>query len=152
MLCLSSPIVTIRSSSISAVASTTPFRRSYSFPLASASTFEGSTRSPYLQRPHGMATTCISLYEVLGLSMGASVQEIKSAYRRMARVCHPDVAAIERKDSSVDEFMRIHAAYSTLSDPAKRAVYDGNLYRKNRPLTSVGVGYRGRNWETDQCW
>ncbi|XP_007046689.2 PREDICTED: chaperone protein dnaJ 11, chloroplastic [Theobroma cacao] len=113
---------------------------------------KGST-SGYLSRP-GMAA-CSSLYEVLGISVGASNQEIKAAYRRLARVCHPDVAAIDRKDSSADEFMKIHAAYSTLSDPEKRAVYDSKLnWRRQRPLTSASrfSGYRGRSWETDQCW
>ncbi|KAE8709498.1 Chaperone protein dnaJ 11 [Hibiscus syriacus] len=71
---------------------------------------------------------CTSLYQVLGIPIGASNQEIKSAYRRLARVCHPDVAAIDRKDSSADEFMEIHAAYSTLSDPEKRAVYDSKVF------------------------
>ncbi|XP_021274345.1 chaperone protein dnaJ 11, chloroplastic [Herrania umbratica] len=113
---------------------------------------KGST-SGYLSRP-GMAA-CSSLYEVLGISVGASNQEIKAAYRRLARVCHPDVAAIDRKDSSADEFMKIHAAYSTLSDPEKRAVYDSKLiWRRQRPLTSASrfSGHRGRSWETDQCW
>ncbi|XWS45551.1 hypothetical protein CRYUN_Cryun15aG0146200 [Craigia yunnanensis] len=114
---------------------------------------EKDSTSGYLNRP-GMAA-CTSLYEVLGISVGASDQEIKSAYRRLARVCHPDVAAIDRKESSADEFMKIHEAYSTLSDPDKRAVYDSKLiWRRQRPLTSSSSfpGYRGGSWETDQCW
>ncbi|CAL5188152.1 unnamed protein product [Lathyrus oleraceus] len=92
-----------------------------------------------------------SLYEILGIQAGASVQEIKSAYRRLARVCHPDVAAIDRKNSSADDFMKIHAAYSTLSDPDKRANYDRSLFRRQRPLSMMS-GYTSRKWETDQCW
>ncbi|GMI68196.1 DnaJ11, DNA J protein C23 [Hibiscus trionum] len=118
-----------------------------------ASQQETGSTSGYLSRP-GTAT-CTSLYEILGIPVGASNQEIKTAYRRLARVCHPDVAAIDRKDSSADEFMKIHAAYSTLSDPQKRAVYDSKISRRvQRPLTSDSrfSGYRGRNWETDQCW
>ncbi|KAE8655029.1 Chaperone protein dnaJ 11 [Hibiscus syriacus] len=114
---------------------------------------KASTSSGYLSRP-GMAS-CTSLYEVLGISVGASSQEIKAAYRRLARVFHPDVVAIDLKDSSADEFMKIHAAYSTLSDPEKRAVYDSKLtWRCQRPLTldSSFSGYTGRSWETDQCW
>ncbi|PKI34648.1 hypothetical protein CRG98_044962 [Punica granatum] len=101
-----------------------------------------------------MATACASFYEILGIPVAATSEEIKTAYRRLALVCHPDVAAVRRKDAA-DQFMRIHAAYSTLSDPQKRAVYDGKLYRNSRPLTVVSSGfssYRGRNWETDQCW
>ncbi|XVE82481.1 hypothetical protein DITRI_Ditri16bG0008300 [Diplodiscus trichospermus] len=114
---------------------------------------EKSSTNYYLRHP-GMAA-CMSLYEVLGISVGASNQEIKAAYRRLARVCHPDVAAIDRKDSSADEFMKIHAAYITLSDPEKRAVYDNKLlWGRQRPLTSTSrfSGYTGRRWETDQCW
>ncbi|KAE8655958.1 Chaperone protein dnaJ 11 [Hibiscus syriacus] len=114
---------------------------------------EKGSMSGYLSRP-GMAA-CTSLYQVLGIPIGASNQEIKSAYRRLARVCHPDVAAIDRKDSSADEFIKIHAAYSTLSDPEKRAVYDSKVFRRGqRPLTSDSrfSGYGGRSWETDQCW
>lgn len=87
-----------------------------------------------------------SFYEVLGIQTGATCQEIKSAYRKLARVVHPDVSA----DASSDEFMRVHAAYTTLSDPDKRAVYDSTLFR--RTLTASGFGGRRRSWETDQCW
>ncbi|KAJ4714206.1 Chaperone protein dnaJ 11 [Melia azedarach] len=98
--------------------------------------------------------SCASLYEVLGIPTGATSQEIKTAYRRLARTCHPDVVGTNRKDSSPDEFIKIHAAYCTLSDPEKRAVYDQNLFRRRRPLTAMSgySGYSGRNWETDQCW
>lgn len=94
-----------------------------------------------------------SLYEILGIAAAASDQEIKAAYRRLARVSHPDVAAVDRKNSSADEFMKIHAAYSTLSDPEKRASYDRSLFRRRQPLTASRFsGYSCRNWETDQCW
>ncbi|KAL5752494.1 hypothetical protein ACOSQ2_023001 [Xanthoceras sorbifolium] len=106
-------------------------------------------------RPRRMAS-CGSLYEVLGIAMGATSQEIKTAYRRLARTCHPDVVAAtyDSKDTSADEFIKIHTAYCTLSDPAKRAVYDQKLFRRSRPLTSSSgfSGYSGRSWETDQCW
>ncbi|EOA32572.1 hypothetical protein CARUB_v10015866mg [Capsella rubella] len=98
-----------------------------------------------------------SLYEILEIPAGSTSKEIKSAYRRLARICHPDVAGNGRNNnnSSADDFMKIHAAYCTLSDPEKRAVYDRRILGRTRPLT-VGVsgfaGYAGRNWETDQCW
>lgn len=104
-----------------------------------------------------MATSTCSLYEVLGIRMSASGNEIKAAYRRLARVCHPDAVAINQKQDSACEFMKIHAAYSTLSDPHKRANYDRDLFSQHRPFGSVGAmsgfsGYSSRNWETDQCW
>ncbi|XP_059642528.1 chaperone protein dnaJ 11, chloroplastic-like [Cornus florida] len=104
-----------------------------------------------------------SFYQVLGIPMGATPHEIKAAYRRLTRICHPDAAAEDRKDSSADEFMKIHAAYSTLSDPEKRAVYDQKLFHLSfvsysgisaSPATATAgfSGYPRRNWETDQCW
>lgn len=113
------------------------------------------------------ASSTSSLYEVLGLPMGASGHEIKAAYRKLARRCHPDVVAMDQKQNSTNEFMKIHAAYATLSDPDKRANYDRDLYRCPQPFQSsyssanmaaaasamAGSSRRTiRNWETDQCW
>ncbi|GJV94761.1 DnaJ domain-containing protein [Tanacetum coccineum] len=94
------------------------------------------------------SSTPSSLYEVLGIQMGADKGEIKAAYRKLARIYHPDVGS---HDSSADEFMKVHSAYATLSDPGKRADYDRTLFV--RPKMTVGYsGYSGRRWETDQCW
>ncbi|CAI9270597.1 unnamed protein product [Lactuca saligna] len=93
-----------------------------------------------------------SLYEVLGVPIGADTQEVKAAYRRLARVLHPDVGRI---DSSADEFMKVHSAYATLTDPAKRADYDRTLVQRRAGVSSpvsFSGGYRSRRWETDQCW
>ncbi|XP_058186647.1 chaperone protein dnaJ 11, chloroplastic-like [Rhododendron vialii] len=125
-------------------------------------------RPPRAAAAASCASPCSSLYEVLGISMGASCQEIKTAYRNLARTCHPDVAsAVDREGpSAADEFMKVHAAYSTLSDPGKRADYDRTLFRQYRTVgaysgisaspTTVMSRFSGyytpRNWETDQCW
>lgn len=112
---------------------------------------ESLKATSFLSHPRGNS----SLYDVLGIPTGASFQEVKSAYRRLARVFHPDVASMDRRDSSTDEFLKIQAAYSTLSDPEKRADYDRKiLLRYRRPLTTASgfSGYTSRNWETDQCW
>lgn len=95
------------------------------------------------------ASPAASCYDVLGIDAGATCQEIKSAYRRLARTLHPDVAGKCRGGDAADEFMRVHAAYATLSDPEKRAVYDSTLsWRRRAAVTSA----TGRSWETDQCW
>ncbi|XP_050227106.1 chaperone protein dnaJ 11, chloroplastic-like [Mercurialis annua] len=104
-------------------------------------------------------TTPGSLYEVLGIQMGATCQEIKSAYRRLARVLHPDVAA-DQKENNVSEFIKVNEAYETLSDPEKRADYDRSLFWRGRQLSSSFItsamagssGFSRRRWETDQCW
>ncbi|MFI5387020.1 MAG: molecular chaperone DnaJ [Fimbriimonadales bacterium] len=61
-------------------------------------------------------------YEVLGVAKSAGADEIKSAYRRLARRYHPDVNPGD-KDAE-EHFKEIGAAYSVLSDPDKRARYD----------------------------
>ncbi|KAJ4936191.1 hypothetical protein NE237_005570 [Protea cynaroides] len=78
-----------------------------------------------------------SLYEVLGISMATTSQEIKVVYQRLARVCHPDAVAIDRKGTSANEFMKIHATYSTLFDPQKRANYDHDLFGRQRIYRSL---------------
>lgn len=60
-------------------------------------------------------------YEVLGVSRGASQDEIKSAFRKMARKYHPDV---NREPDAEERFKEINEAYAVLSDADKRAAYD----------------------------
>jgi len=62
-----------------------------------------------------------SLYETLGVSENASADEIKKAYRKLARKYHPD---INKDESAVDKFKEINAAYEVLSDAEKKSQYD----------------------------
>ncbi|MGH2548116.1 MAG: molecular chaperone DnaJ [Thermomicrobiales bacterium] len=60
-------------------------------------------------------------YEVLGVSRGASDDELKKAYRGLARKYHPDV---NKADGAEDQFKEINEAYEILSDADRRAAYD----------------------------
>ena len=62
-----------------------------------------------------------SLYDTLGVSKDASSEEIKKAYRRLARKYHPD---INKEAGAEDKFKEINAAYEILSDENKRKQYD----------------------------
>jgi len=62
-----------------------------------------------------------SLYETLGVSEGSSADEIKKAYRKLARKYHPDV---NKDESAIDKFKEINAAYEVLSDKKKKDEYD----------------------------
>ncbi|XVF63681.1 hypothetical protein PTKIN_Ptkin09bG0106000 [Pterospermum kingtungense] len=112
-----------------------------------------------------IASSPSSLYQVLGIQVGATCQEIKAAYRRLARVLHPDVSSNGPSNAAAHEFIKVHEAYATLSDPEKRADYDRTLMfgrsfavsasaaAPTASSTSYGFsGYTRRTWETDQCW
>jgi molecular chaperone DnaJ len=62
------------------------------------------------------------LYKVLGVSKGASQEEIRRSYRKLARECHPDA---NRDDPKAEErFKEVQHAYEVLSNPERRREYD----------------------------
>jgi curved DNA-binding protein len=60
-------------------------------------------------------------YKLLGVSREATAEEIKRAYRKLARKYHPDVSKEKNAEARMKE---VNEAYAVLSDPAKRAAYD----------------------------
>lgn len=69
-------------------------------------------------------------YEILGVSPDASLQEIKIAYRTLAKKLHPDMGG------SVEQVAALNEAADVLTHPAKRAEYD--LDRRRQPTSSAG--------------
>src|SRR5262249_29484403 len=61
-------------------------------------------------------------YETLGVPKTATDDEIRSAFRKLARKYHPDVA--KDKKAAAEKFKEINEAYEVLSDPEKRKKYD----------------------------
>lgn len=80
-------------------------------------------------------------YQVLGVSRDASADDIKRAYRRLARQYHPDVTGGTHEDQ--EKFKEVSNAYEVLSDPRKREVYDLG----GDPLRSSGAGPGGMGAE-----
>src|SRR5216683_5793112 len=60
-------------------------------------------------------------YKILGVARGASEDEIKKAYRKLARKYHPDVS---KEANAKEKFQEVSEAYETLRDKEKRAAYD----------------------------
>lgn len=63
-------------------------------------------------------------YDTLGIDRSASDDEVKKAYRKLARQHHPDLHTDSQKKSAEEKFKEINAAYEVLSDPQKRKNYD----------------------------
>src|SRR3954468_19798639 len=86
-----------------------------------------------------MANGSADYYKVLGVDRKASQEDIKKAYRKLARQYHPDT----NKDSGAEErFKQISEAYDTLGDPEKRKKYDrgGSIFGGANPFGGPGGG------------
>jgi curved DNA-binding protein CbpA len=101
----------------------------------------------------------LDYYQVLGIAPGASAEEIKRAYHRLAFQCHPD--RNWESEGANEEMERINEAYAVLSDPIKRREYDlprgyGRMTPKFKRGSKVKIkadspsAYRGQTGVVDQ--
>ena len=88
-----------------------------------------------------MAENKRDYYEVLGLNKGASEEEIKKAYRRMAKQYHPDLHPGD-KDAEA-KFKEVNEAYDVLSDADKKSRYDQFGHAGVDPNFGAGSGFGG---------
>jgi DnaJ-class molecular chaperone len=83
-----------------------------------------------------MAVNIKDYYAVLGVQRGASDDEIKKAYRKLARKFHPDLNPGDK--AAEDQFKQLQAAYDVLSNPEDRKLYDE--YGENWRAVKAGAG------------
>ena len=100
-------------------------------------------------------------YKILGVKKESTADEIKKAYRRLARKYHPDVNPNDK--SAEEKFKEVQEAYDILSDEKKRKVFDKfGYYADNLDINSPygggaasapgsgGFDFSGFNWENVQ--
>ena len=79
-------------------------------------------------------------YEILGVSKNATDEEIKRAFRKLAKQYHPDV---NKEPGAEAKFKEIGEAYAVLSDPSKRKQYDQFGHAAFQNGGSAGGGFGG---------
>src|SRR6266516_1437674 len=84
-----------------------------------------------------MATNKRDYYEVLGVSRSATEDELKKAFRRLAKQYHPDA---NREQGAEAHFIEVNESYEVLSDPQKRAAYDRYGHAGVNGMGGMGAG------------
>jgi DnaJ-class molecular chaperone len=96
-----------------------------------------------------------SYYDILGISKTASQDEIKKAYKTLAKKYHPDKLSPEEKEAGAEKFKEISEAYSVLIDPEKKDYYDkfgkqdGNMPNFNDIFGNIFGGFNRNQTRKD---
>src|SRR3977135_4140630 len=93
-----------------------------------------------------MAGKAKDYYEVLGIKRAASDDEIKKAYRKLARKFHPDLNPGDK--TAEEQFKQLQEAYDVLSEADNRKLYD--QYGENWRAVKAGAGAPPPGWEGAQ--
>ena len=93
-----------------------------------------------------MAANIKDYYEVLGVKRDASDDDIKKAYRKLARKFHPDLNPGDK--AAEEQFKQVQAAYDVLANPEDRKLYD--QYGENWRAVKSGAGAPPPDWEQAQ--
>lgn len=91
-------------------------------------------------------------YEVLGIKKGAAAEEIKKAYKELAKKYHPDVS---KEHEAEKKFKEINEAYSVLSDPQKKEQYDqfgADAFKGYSQGFSGEGGFGGANFDFEDLF
>src|SRR5881227_4501245 len=81
-------------------------------------------------------------YEVLGMSKGASPEDIKKAYRKLAKKLHPD--SNKKDPKAATKFAELNGAYEIVGDEDKRKAFDrGEIDAEGKPRFQGFEGFRG---------
>ncbi|XP_068658093.1 chaperone protein dnaJ 20, chloroplastic-like [Aristolochia californica] len=74
-----------------------------------------------------MVAASTTMYDILSVRESAGQDEIKAAFRKLARKCHPDTCGSGKKDDFTKLFIQVREAYRVLSDSVLREEYDSQL-------------------------
>ena len=86
-------------------------------------------------------------YEILEVSKDATQDEIKKAYKKLAKKFHPD---INKESGAEEKFKKINEAYEVLSDETERKEYDQKLNSSNNSYSYTSCDNVGNN-QKDKC-
>src|SRR3954453_4794073 len=97
-----------------------------------------------------MATPKHDYYETLGVPRKADAEEIRKAYRKLARKYHPDLNPGDK--AAEDRFKNVQEAYDVLSDPKKRPMYDQFGFYSENGFPNAGgpppgAGQQGQHFD-----